>query len=89
MNDPKKYLDIRCQILYLMPYFKISGVFTAPGQYVCNLTGVYTSRKMFQLKLRLASYTTKCVVYREYMRLFKAVRYQIKHGSLHHTILDM
>ena len=60
--DTKKYLDIRCQILYLMSYFKIS-------QYVENLAGVYTSRIMFQLKLKFASYTTNIAVYREYMRL--------------------
>ncbi len=34
-----------------------------------NLEGVYTSRVTSQCKLKLASYTTKSVVYKEYMRL--------------------
>ena len=42
-NNPKKVLDIHCQILYLISYFKIIGVFTALGQYGGNEAGVYPS----------------------------------------------
>ena len=44
-------------------------VLTAPDQYVGNYTGVSTSRIIFQLKHKLASYATIFVVCREYIKL--------------------